>query len=495
MGALVLQNYVDGRWVTPSSGRLLDVENPSTGAVIAQVPLSSRDDVSAATRAAAAAFPVWREQPAARRVQYLFRLAERMRAQEDLLCRILVEEMGKSLPDAHAEMKRAIENLEVACGMPVLQQGDLLVGASAGMDGMVIREPIGVFAGIMPFNFPAMVPFWFLPYAIATGNTFVLKPSELVPNTMAAVAAMISDTGLPPGVFNLVNGDREAAEALLEDPRVAGVSFVGSTRVGRIVAEACVRTGKRAQVLGAAKNHLVVMPDARLDDAVRNMISSCFGCAGQRCMAASVVVCVGDATYAEVERRFVAAAREVCVADPLDPRYADEGMLMGPVISARSKAFVHEMIERGVAEGARLALDGRGLSVPGREGGHFTGPTVIADVRPGSDLHRTEVFGPVVALMRVGSLDEALEVLNAHPYANGASIYTASGYAARRFKLEAGAGMIGVNVGIPAPVAHLPFGGARQSFLSDIKTQGRDNIRFFTQAKVVTERWWPEDRP
>jgi malonate-semialdehyde dehydrogenase (acetylating)/methylmalonate-semialdehyde dehydrogenase len=492
MSVPILKNYVNGAFVDAGCRGLLDVENPSTGAVIAQVPLSTALEVDRVVRTAVAAFPGWSATPVGRRVKPLFDLAERMRRDEEGLCRVLVEEMGKSLPDARAEMKRAIENLEVACGMPMLQQGERLVGCSFEMDGEVLRMPVGVFGMIAPYNFPAMVPFWFLPYAIATGNTFVIKASEQVPNTMQRIFEHLDAVGLPPGVVSLVHGDRVAAEALVEHPDVAGISFVGSTKVARQVAARCAATGKRFQALGSAKNHLVVMPDARMDEVVRNMISSCFGCAGQRCMASSAIVAVGQATYRETIDRFVAAARDVVVADPLDPRVADEQMLMGPVISARHKEFVLGMIEQGVREGATLALDGRGLTIPGRPGGHYIGPTVLTDVRPGMAVHQTEIFGPVVVILKADTFEAAVGILNDHPYGNGASLYTQSGYWARRFKMEARAGMLGINVGIPAPVAYLPFGGTKASAFTDIKAQGREVVSFFTESRIVTERYWPE---
>jgi malonate-semialdehyde dehydrogenase (acetylating)/methylmalonate-semialdehyde dehydrogenase len=415
-----------------------------------------------------------------------------MEADEDELARVLVEEMGKSLPDARAELKRAFENIETACGMPVLQQGDKLIGGSFDIDGEVIRLPVGVCAMIPPFNFPAMVPFWFLPYALATGNTMVVKASEQVPCSMQRIAGHIEATGLPPGVFSLVNGDRVAAEALIAHPLVRAVSVVGSSATCRSVVRACAEHGKRCQALGGAKNHLVAMPDARIPDVVRNMITSCYGCAGQRCMAASVIVGVGDATYDTLVREFVEASRRVIVADPLDPAVANEEMVMGPVISGKSKAFIHRMIETGVREGATLALDGCGIVVKGREQGHFVGPTVFTDVKPGMQIHRTEIFGPVVCMMKAASLDEAIGIINGLEYGNGASIYTQNGYYARKFKLEAEVGMIGINVGIPAPVACLPFGGMKASLLADVKAQGREVIDFFTHSRIVTERYWKE---
>ncbi len=490
MGLATVRNYVAGQWCEPACTGHIDVENPSTGDVIARTPLSTAAETDRAVEAAAAAFSEWRAMPAARRAQPLFTLAALLRQNEERLSRTITEEMGKSLPDARAEVKRAIENCEVACGMPMLQQGDKLVGASFGIDGEVLRLPLGVFALAGPFNFPCMVPFWFFPYAVAAGNTFVVKPSERVPLTMQAVTELIAATDLPPGVFNLVNGDRTVVDALLEHPQVKGFSLVGASATCRAVAEKCARNNKRCQAMGSAKNHLVVMPDARVDEVIRNMITSCYGCAGQRCMASSVIVAVGDAMYRTICGEFIEASQRVIVADPLDPGLAEESMLMGPVISAKAKQFILRMIETGVNEGARLALDGRNLVVPGREKGHFIGPTVFVDVRPGMEIHKTEIFGPVVCILKAEGFDEAVRIINNHQYGNGASIYTQDGYWARRFKLEAECGMIGVNVGIPAPVAHLPFGGMKASLYSDIKAQGRAVVDFFTEQKIVTERYW-----
>lgn len=493
MSVRVVKNYVFGEWVEPDSSGFLDVENPSTADVIGSVPLSTTAEVDRAVQAAVAAFPEWSQTPVARRIEPLRILAELLRANEEKVARTLTEEMGKSLPDARAEMKRAFENCDVACGMPTLLQGDKLIGASFDIDGEVLRLPIGVFAMIAPFNFPAMVPFWFLPYAIAAGNTFVLKPSEQVPLTMALITELIDETGLPPGVFGLVNGDRVVAEGFIADPRIQGVSFVGSTRVCRQIAEGCAKAGKRFQAMGSAKNHLVVMPDAKLDEVIRNMVTSCYGCAGQRCMASSAIVAVGDETYQTVCERFVAESKQVIVADPLDPKVADEATVMGPVVSAKAKGFILEMVETGIREGATLALDGRDLVVPGCENGYFVGPTVFTDVRPGMKIHETEIFGPVVVILKADSLDEAISIINDHQYGNGASIYTQNGYWARKFKLETLAGMIGVNVGIPAPVSYLPFGGMKASQFADIKAQGKAIVDFYTESKIITERYWPEE--
>jgi malonate-semialdehyde dehydrogenase (acetylating)/methylmalonate-semialdehyde dehydrogenase len=335
-----------------------------------------------------------------------------------------------------------------------------------------------------------MVPFWFIPYALAAGNTYVAKPSELVPLTMEYLTRLIHESGFPPGVFNLVNGSREAGETFISHPKVAGVSMVGSTRTGRIIAAGCAEQGKRYQVMGGAKNHLVVMSDADMDNAVRNMITSCFGCAGQRCMAASVIVCVGESTHRTVRERFTRQAEEITAADPLDPAVSDVSMVMGPVISAEAKEKICSLIEKGISEGAELILDGRTIE---REKGYFIGPTIFDGVKPGMEIHDTEIFGPVVCIMQAENLEEAVGIINAHRYGNGASIYTADGYSARYFKMETQAGMIGINVGIPAPVAFLPFGGMKQSLFSDIKAQGKSVVRFFTDEKTVTERYWSRE--
>ena len=493
MNIRTVRNYYNGEFVEAECSGFVDVENPSTGEVLARNPLSTPREVQRAIQSAANAYPDWSRTPVSRRVQPLYQLAALLKDNEETIARTLSREMGKSLPDARAEMKRVFENVEVACGMPVLQQGDKLIGGSFDIDGEVLNLPMGVFAMIAPFNFPAMVPFWFLPYAIATGNTFVIKASKQVPLTMELITEYIDKIHLPPGVFNLVNGDRVVADTFMDSDLVKGVSIVGSTPVCKIVAEKCAKTNKRFQAMGGAKNHLVAMPDAKVDDVIRNMVSSCYGCAGQRCMASSAIVAVGEAMYKTICEKFIAASRDVIVADPLDPAVADESMVMGPVISPKAKKFILDMIETGVKEGATLALDGRGLTVPGCEKGHFVGPTVFTDVQPGMKIHLTEIFGPVVVILKADTLDEAIRIINDHPYGNGASIYTQNGYYARKFKLEVDCGMIGVNIGIPAPVAYLPFGGMKQSQFADIKAQGKAIIRFFTQDKIITERYWKEN--
>jgi malonate-semialdehyde dehydrogenase (acetylating) / methylmalonate-semialdehyde dehydrogenase len=488
-----LRNYVNGEWITPEGCDWRSIEDPSTGNTVGEFPLTSSADANAAIAAAKAAFPGWAAAPASARTAPLFKLRDLILENMEKIARVLVEEMGKSLPDARAELKRAQENIEVACGMPVLQQGDKLIGSAVGIDGEVLKLPMGVFGMIAPFNFPGMIPFWFLPYAVACGNTYVVKPSSQVPCTMQLIGEYIDQAGFPKGVINIVNGSHDVSDAMIESPDIVGISLVGSTRFCKELATRCAEKGKRFQAMGSAKNHLVVMPDAKIDDAVRNMITSGYGCAGQRCMASSVIVCVGEETYKKTCEKFVKASSEVITCNPLDPKVADEGMVMGPVISKKAKDFILGMIETGIKEGATLALDGRGVTVPGHEKGHFIGTTVFTDVKPGMEIHKVEIFGPVQSIMKVDSLDEALEIVNNHEYGNGASIYTQNGYYARKFKLEAQCGMIGVNIGIPAPVAFLPFGGLKASQYADIKAQGKAVIDFFTEDKVITERFWPED--
>lgn len=487
----VLKNYVGGKWVDPENTGYLDVENPSTGEILAQVPLSTTEETNRAIDVAAKAFPEWSNTPVARRVRYLFELNELLRANEKKLATTLVAEMGKSMPDSIAEFKRAYENIEVAAGMPILQQGDKIIGTSFDIDGEVLRLPIGVFAMIAPFNFPAMVPFWFLPYALATGNTFIIKASKQVPMTMQLITEYLDQIGIPPGVYNLVNGDKTVADAFLNSGKIKGVSLVGSTNTCRMVAERCAQTNKRFQAMGSAKNHLVVMPDAKLDQVIRNATTSCYGCAGQRCMASSVIIGVGD-IYDTMVERFIEDSKNIIVANPLDPAYTDEPLVMGPVISKKAKDFILSLIEEGIKEGAHLALDGRGITIPGSEKGYFIGPTVFTEVKPGMKIHTTEIFGPVVSLMKVDTLEEAIQIINNHKYGNGASIYTQNGYYARKFKLEVEAGMIGINIGIPAPVAYLPFGGMKESQFADIKAQGKAIVNFYTEDKIITERYFKE---
>lgn len=490
----IIKNYINGKWVDTYGDKYLDVENPSNANIIAKVPLSTKADSDEAVVAAKTAFPEWSKTPVTKRVGFMFALHRVLLENEEKISRILSEEMGKSLPDSRAEMKRVYQNIEVACAAPMLQQGDKLIGCAAGIDGEVINLPVGVFVAITPFNFPAMAPFWFIPYALVTGNTFVIKPSEFTPITMEVITQYIDGLGLPPGVFNVVNGDKTAASALIDNRDVSGVSFVGKSATCQIIASKCAAANKKYQAMGSAKNHLIVMPDyTKLDALIRNMSTSCFGCAGQRCMASSAIVAIGDKMYKTVIEKFIEDSKRFIVADPLDPHVADESMLMGPVISAKSKDFIHKMIETGICEGATLALDGRNIKIPGCEKGHFIGPTVFTDVKAGMEIHKTEIFSPVVVILKADNLDEAIDIINNHQYSNACSIYTHNGYHARKFKMEAKCGMIGINVGIPAPVPFLPFGGMGASMICDIKMQGKSAFNFYTQDKVIVERYWKED--
>jgi len=486
-----LFNYINGKWIPSETSRFLDVENPGTGDVLAQVPMSTDVDLTLAVDAARAAYDDWSRTPVSQRVQPLFRLATLLRDNAEAIARQISAEMGKSLPDAHAEVKRTVENCEVACGMPNMIQGDILPGVAEGIDGEVLSMPIGLFAAIVPFNFPSMVPFWFLPYAVASGNTFLLKCSEQTPITSQVQFDLIDRCGFPPGVVNLLNGDKSIASAICAHPEIDGVSFVGSSAVAKLVSEACAKSGKRCQAFGSAKNYLVVMPDAKMEPTVRNMLTSCLGCAGQRCMAASAIACIGDDVHDDVVEQLTEAARQTAVGYPLDPQHVNDDVV-GPVISERARQRIESLIGIGVDEGAKLLLDGRGVQVDGHAGGHYVGPTLLGDVRPGMTVERTEIFGPVVVIMKFNSLDEAIEAINGHDYGNGASIYTQNGYWARKFKLETQAGMIGVNVGIPAPVAPLPFGGTKSSLYADVKAQSREVVNFFTEKKVITQRFFDE---
>ncbi len=480
----VLRDYIGGKWVDSRSGELLDVYNPATGGVIAKVPLGLRADVDAAVAAARAAFPGWRATPVVERARAMFRFHDLLEANLDDIARIVTTEHGKTLDESRGSVRRGIEAVEVACGMPSLMMGQGLEDISRGIDCDYHRQPLGVFAAIAPFNFPAMVPLWFLPFAVATGNTFVVKPSELVPLSQRRIFELLDAAGLPPGVVNLVNGAVDVVDGLCEHPDVRGVSFVGSTPVARHVYETASRHGKRVQALGGAKNFIVVMPDADLDRSIDIVSESCYGCAGERCLAGSIVVPVGKG-HGEVRERLLHAARSIRVGNGLEP-----GITMGPVIREKSRQRIVGYIEKGLTEKTSLALDGRGLTVPGHENGFFLGPSVFDDVDPRSTIGREEIFGPVLALMTAPDLPAALELLHAHPQANATSIFTSSGKAAREFAMHAPASMVGVNIGVAAPMSFFPFGGAKQSFFGDLKAHGRDGVEFYTDKKVVIKRWF-----
>ena len=477
------KNFIDGKWVEVQGRDKLPVFNPATGETLGEVPLSSAEDVDQAAQSAARAFQDWRRTPATDRVQYLFRLKNLMEEHFEELARSITLENGKILDESRGEMRRAIENVEVACGIPILMQGYNSEDIARGIDESMIRQPLGVGAAICPFNFPGMIPFWFLPYALACGNTYIVKPSERVPFTMHRVFELLEQARFPPGVVNLVHGAREAAEAILDHPTVRAISFVGSTPVARQVYARAAAAGKRAQVQGGAKNPLIILPDADLDTTIRIAADSAFGNAGQRCLAASLAITVGEASDSFGEAIAQAAAERV-VGNGLE-----SGVQMGPVISAESKQRIESMVQRGQQEGAEIVVDGRGAVIPGLEGGWFVRPTVLRRVPPQGEVFRTEIFGPVLGLMHVDTIDQAIELVNTGGYGNMACLFTTSGSAARKFRYEAEAGNIGINIGVAAPMAFFPFSGWRDSFFGVQHGQGRDAVEFYTQEKVVIERW------
>jgi malonate-semialdehyde dehydrogenase (acetylating)/methylmalonate-semialdehyde dehydrogenase len=478
-----LQNYIQGGWRRSAAKEYVDVTNPATAEVLARTPLSTAAEVDAAVQSAADAFPAWRRTPPGERVQYLFKFKNLLEEHLGEIARLITEENGKTLAEAKAEMRRGIENVEVACGIPMMMQGYNLEDVTPGVDEMLIRQPLGVVAAIVPFNFPAMISFWFLPYAIACGNTFILKPSERVPLTMRRIFELVEATGLPRGVVNLVNGGREVVDALCDHPQVRAISFVGSTPVARHVYARAAASGKRMQCQGGAKNHVIVLPDADMELATQIIGDSAFGCAGQRCLAVSVAVTIGDAqkTFRDSISH---AASSLRVGNGLG---AD--VQMGPVISKESKQRVESLIAAGVAEGAKPIVDGRNAKIPNAEGGNFIKPTILDGVPLTSKLTHTEIFGPVLSLVHADSIDDAMKFLHNSPYGNQASLFTTSGAAARKFRYEAPAGNVGINIGVAAPMAYFPFSGWKDSFFGILHGQGRDAVEFYTESKIVIERW------
>ncbi len=476
-------NFIGGRWVPSDATDSVDVFNPARGEAIARTPLSTASEVNAAVTAAQAAFRDWSETPPVVRARLMFAFKAKLEDHFDEIARLVTTEHGKTLDESRGSLRRGIECVEVACGAPSLLLGYGLENVASGIDCTVMRQPVGVCAAVAPFNFPAMVPLWFLPFAVACGNTFVLKPSEQVPLTQRRIVELLSECDLPPGVVNLVNGGREVTEALCDHPGIRALSFVGSTPVARAVYRRATQAGKRVQALGGAKNFIVVMPDADLDRAIPTIAESFYGCAGERCLAGSVLVPVG-AAHEEVRERMVAAASAITIGDGLDPE-----VTMGPVISGRHRDRVRQYIDQAVTEGARVLVDGRSVHVAGRPNGFFIGPTVFDDVARTMQIAQDEIFGPVAAISAVKDLDEAFRLMEAHPNANATSIFTTSGGAAREFAHRATASMVGVNIGVAAPMAYFPFGGARDSFFGDLKVHGRDAFEFYTDKKVTISRW------
>ena len=479
----ILANYVGGRWVPAQAPGRLDVTNPANGEVLARVPLSGAADVEAAVAAANTALPDWRGRSVGERTEFIFALREKFRQRIDELADSVTRESGKVLSDARAEITRSIEVLEVACASPMTMQGRILEGVARGINSETIRQPVGVCAAITPFNFPAMVPMWFLPFAIVCGNTFVLKPSEQVPLTSELICHILEEIGLPKGVVNLVHGAHDVVNAILDSPGINAVSFVGSVNTAKYIYRRAAEKGKRVQALGGAKNYMVVMPDAVVDKTVSNVLGSAFGNAGQRCMAGSVLVTVGSAKTA-IMSRLKEEAEKLIAGDGRDPKVS-----LGPVISSAACERIHDAIEGGIKEGAELLVDGRRpKAVPA--GGNFVGPTILNNVKPGMRAAREEIFGPVLSVMHVNTLEEAIALVNNDPRGNGTSIFTEDGAAVREYSRRVEVGMVGVNIGVAASPAYFPFSGWKDSFFGDLHVHGWDAVEFFTRKKTITSRYF-----
>ena len=479
-----IQHYINGGRVAGTSGNMVDVFNPATGDVSARCPLAGKPEVEAAITAAAAAFPAWAATPPAKRAQVMFAFRGLLNDHMDELAEMLSAEHGKTLPDARGEITRGLEIVEFACGIPHLLKGEFSEGIASDIDGWSVRQPLGVVAGITPFNFPAMVPMWMFPVAIACGNTFVLKPSERDPSITVRIAELLTGAGLPDGVFNVVHGDKLAVDTLLADARVEAISFVGSTPIGEYIYATGCAHGKRVQALCGAKNHMVVMPDADMEKATDALIGAGYGSAGERCMAISVVVAVGDETADDLVGRLAPRVHALKVAP-----YTDASAEMGPVVCRQAFDRITDYINQGEKAGAELVVDGRGLSLQGYENGYFLGGTLFDRVTPDMSIYTDEIFGPVLSVVRAASFDEALGLVNGHEYGNGTAIFTRDGDAARAFASQVKAGMVGINVPIPVPVAYYSFGGWKRSLFGDHHMHGMEGVRFYTRLKTMTGRW------
>ncbi len=484
MSLPVLKNYINDEWVGSQSDTTGDVFNPATGEKIAVVPYGNREDVDKAVAAAKAAFPAWRKTPPLTRARYLFRLKDAFEENFEEIAQTLTTEQGKVIDEARGEVRRMIENVEHATGVTTLMTGYTLEDIATGIDCYGHRQPMGVFAAIVPYNFPAMVAWWFLPYAIVAGNTYVVKPSEQVPMTQTKIMEIIEEIGLPEGVVNMVHGAHDVVNGILDHPDIEGVSFVGSTPTAEYIYKRCGETGKRVQALGGAKNIIAVMPTADVDEGIPSLVSSFYGCSGQRCLAGAILAPVGDKSD-EIVEKFVFSAKQIVVGDGIKQQTT-----MGPLGSAAQRDKVLAYIEKGIEEGATLLLDGRDCKVEGYPDGFYVGPTVFDNVTPDMTIAKEEIFGPVVSIVRCNSLDEVIELVNSRGLANAASIYTGSGNDARKFKYEVLPSMIGVNIGIAAPMSFFPFGGAGKSMFGDVKGHGQEIFQFFTDTKVVIERWF-----
>ncbi len=478
-----LHHYVNGARTSGTSGRFGDVYNPATGELAARVPFAAASEVGAAIAAAAAALPAWAATPPLQRARVMFRFKEMVERNMDELARLITSEHGKILSDAKGSITRGLEVVEFACGIPHLLKGEFTEGVGRGIDSWSVRQPLGVCAGISPFNFPAMVPMWMFPLAIACGNTFVMKPSEKDPSCPLRLAELFSEAGLPAGVLNIVNGDKEAVDALLADPRVQAVSFVGSTPIAEYIYRTGTSAGKRVQALGGAKNHMVVMPDADLEQATDALMGAAYGSAGERCMAISVAVAVGKAGDALIER-LSPRVRKLKVGPGTDPEAE-----MGPLVTKAHFDKVRSYVDLGVKEGAKLVVDGRGLKLQGYEKGYFLGGCLFDEVQPAMRIYKEEIFGPVLAVVRAADFNGALKLVNDHEFGNGTAIFTRDGDAAREFANQAKIGMVGINVPIPVPLAFHSFGGWKRSMFGDIHMHGPEGVRFYTKLKTMTARW------
>lgn len=479
----MIKNYIDGEWVASAAAHSSPVHDPATCELLAHCPDSTAADIDQAVQAAKAAFSEWRSTPVLVRAQAMHHFKVMVEERFEDISRIVVREHGKTMDEARGEVRRGIESIDFAMSVPVLMRSDGLEDISSGIDETTLRQPAGVFAAITPFNFPFMVPLWFLPTAITCGNTFILKPSPQTPLSTELLFELLDELDLPEGVVNLVNGGVPSATALMEHPDVTGVSFVGSSPVAKIIYETCTRNGKRVQAQGGAKNYIAVMPDADIAASVKNILGAAYGCAGQRCLAAAVAVGVGDA-YDQLKDELSAQVANLKVGYGLD-----ETTQMGTVISDAAKDRIESMIDRSVDDGAEVLVDGRGFSVAGYADGAWVGPTLIADVQPDTTMANEEVFGPVLSLMKADSFEDAVQIINQSRYGNAASIFTNNGKQAREFKYNVNAGNIGVNIGVAAPSASFPFGGQKDSFFGDLHGQGMDSIEFYTERKIVIERW------
>ncbi|MCF2138118.1 MAG: CoA-acylating methylmalonate-semialdehyde dehydrogenase [Candidatus Thorarchaeota archaeon] len=479
-----VKNYINGQWMDSKATETQKVINPATGEIIAETPMSTVEETTAAIETAKKAFPRWRATPPLTRVRYLYRFRDLLEDHFDELSEIIVKEQGKCIDEARGEYRRTIENVECAAGIMTLQMGYNSEDIARGIDEMVIRQPLGVFFCVAPFNFPAMVPAWFWPYAIATGNTYIVKPSPQVPLSQVRQFELLHEVGLPKGVINMIHGGADVVNTLIESPDTVGISFVGSSRVGKLLYKKAGECGKRAQIQGGAKNYITVMPDADLDRTVPALMTSFFGCTGQRCLSGAVLVAVGD-VYEPLVERIVEAAKEMVIGYGLT-----EGVQMGPMASKSGLERVLHYIDLGIKEGANLLLDGRGLKINEYPEGYFIGPTIFTEVTPEMTIAREEIFGPVMSIIHVDNLDEAIDIVNSSRYGNASSIFTSSGKAARDYQYRVFAGNIGINVGIAAPIAAFPFSGMKDSFIGDLHGQGKDGVMFFTENKVVITRWF-----